>query len=83
MSIKLSFHGGVDGVTGSCHLLEAGGLNILVDCGFFQGGYDVVYQLEDGTFIDADGNPIEVPHGYKFVKSKKLKEAMLDTLMGT
>lgn len=37
MSIELSFHGGVEGVTGSCHLLEAGGLTILVDCGLFQG----------------------------------------------
>jgi metallo-beta-lactamase family protein len=37
MSIELSFHGGVDTVTGSCHLLKAGGLTILVDCGLFQG----------------------------------------------
>lgn len=38
MSIQLSFHGGVDTVTGSCHLLKAGGLRILIDCGLFQGG---------------------------------------------
>ncbi|UCD36137.1 MAG: MBL fold metallo-hydrolase [Nitrospiraceae bacterium] len=38
MPVELSFHGGVDGVTGSCHLLQAGGLRILVDCGLFQGG---------------------------------------------
>lgn len=41
MSISLSFHGGVDGVTGSCHLLRVNGLNVLVDCGFFQGGLEV------------------------------------------
>ncbi|UCG78552.1 MAG: MBL fold metallo-hydrolase [Nitrospirota bacterium] len=37
MSIELSFHGGVDTVTGSCHLIKAGGLNVLIDCGMFQG----------------------------------------------
>jgi metallo-beta-lactamase family protein len=37
MPIGLSFHGGVEGVTGSCYLLRAGGLQVLVDCGLFQG----------------------------------------------
>jgi metallo-beta-lactamase family protein len=37
MPVTLSFHGGVDTVTGSCHLLSADGLNILIDCGMFQG----------------------------------------------
>jgi metallo-beta-lactamase family protein len=36
--MKLSFHGADRGVTGSCHLLEAAGKRILVDCGLFQGG---------------------------------------------
>ncbi|TVR80991.1 MAG: MBL fold metallo-hydrolase [Chitinophagaceae bacterium] len=30
-------HGAAQTVTGSCHILEAGGLKILLDCGFFQG----------------------------------------------
>ncbi len=34
----LSFHGADRGVTGSCHLLEAAGRKILVDCGLYQGG---------------------------------------------
>lgn len=35
--IKLSFHGGVPDVTGSCHLLDFGEASILVDCGMHQG----------------------------------------------
>jgi predicted metal-dependent RNase len=30
---KVTHLGGENGVTGSCHLLQANGLNILVDCG--------------------------------------------------
>lgn len=41
MSVHLSFHGGVETVSGSCHLLRAGGVNMLVDCGLFQGRRDV------------------------------------------
>ena len=37
--------GGENTVTGSCHLLQANGLNIMVDCGFAQGN-DVVLPME-------------------------------------
>jgi len=52
MSLGLSFHGGVEGVTGSCHLLKAGDLYILVDCGFFQGGFEIEQKNRDGFGFD-------------------------------
>jgi metallo-beta-lactamase family protein len=35
--MKLSFHGADQAVTGSCHRLAAGGHEILIDCGLYQG----------------------------------------------
>lgn len=39
--MKLSFHGADRGVTGSCHLLQCGGRQILIDCGMYQGGREL------------------------------------------
>ncbi|RDC71311.1 MBL fold metallo-hydrolase [Rhodovulum sp. 12E13] len=39
--MHIEFHGAAGGVTGSCHLVEAGGRRILVDCGMFQGGREL------------------------------------------
>jgi metallo-beta-lactamase family protein len=39
--MKLSFHGADRDVTGSCHLIEAQGKRILVDCGLYQGGREL------------------------------------------
>jgi metallo-beta-lactamase family protein len=65
MSIKLSFHGGVDGVTGSCHLLETGGLRILIDCGMFQGGPDVEQKNYDDFGFDPSGiDYLILTHGH-------------------
>jgi metallo-beta-lactamase family protein len=37
---RLTFHGAAGEVTGSCALVESGGVRFLVDCGMFQGGQD-------------------------------------------
>jgi metallo-beta-lactamase family protein len=36
--MRLSFHGAVGGVTGSCYLLETGAARVLLECGLVQGG---------------------------------------------
>lgn len=39
--MRITFHGAAGGeVTGSCHLVEAGGRRILLDCGMIQGSRD-------------------------------------------
>lgn len=39
--MKLEFHGADQNVTGSCHLFEATGKKILIDCGLYQGGREM------------------------------------------
>src|SRR5210317_2070234 len=39
--MQLSFHGAAGCITGSCHLVTAGNLKILVDCGLFQGSHEL------------------------------------------
>jgi hypothetical protein len=46
--VKLSFHGDDRGVTGSCHLVECNGSYILIDCGLYQGGHELLV-LEESS----------------------------------
>ncbi|MHB1678539.1 MAG: MBL fold metallo-hydrolase RNA specificity domain-containing protein [Sulfuriferula sp.] len=39
--MNISFHGADRGVTGSCHLINCAGKNILIDCGMYQGGREL------------------------------------------
>ncbi|UHD17928.1 MBL fold metallo-hydrolase RNA specificity domain-containing protein [Thiocapsa bogorovii] len=56
--MRLSFHGADRAVTGSCHLVEVGGLNILVDCGLFQGGREV--DEENAADLGFDPESIDI-----------------------
>ncbi len=51
MEIKLKFLGAAQNVTGSCHMLQADGIKILVDCGFFQ----------ERQFSERNWSPFPVP----------------------
>lgn len=76
--MKLTFIGAAHEVTGSCHLLEANGKRILIDCGMEQGPdlyenqelpvaeADVDYILLTHAHIDHSGRiPLMCKHGFK------------------
>jgi metallo-beta-lactamase family protein len=50
--MKLSFNGADRGVTGSCHMVEAAGLKILIDCGLYQGGKELDEENEEPFGFD-------------------------------
>ena len=75
--MRLSFFGAAHEVTGSCHLLEACGKNILIDCGMEQGPDlyenqelpvtpgEIDYILLTHAHIDHSGNiPLMVKNGF-------------------
>ena len=55
--MKISFHGADQGVTGSCHLVECAGKRILIDCGMYQGGRELV--AENTQPFDFDPTSID------------------------
>ena len=76
--MKLTFIGAAHEVTGSCHLLEANGKNILIDCGMEQGADlfenqelpvaagDIDFILLTHAHIDNAGLiPLMCKHGFK------------------
>jgi len=50
--MKISFHGADQGVTGSCHLVECAGKRILIDCGMYQGGRELVAENSEPFGFD-------------------------------
>lgn len=79
--MKITFNGAAKGVTGSNHLVEAGDIKILVDCGMFQGSSaekkrnydplpynpaDIDYVLLTHSHIDHSGRiPLLYKQGYR------------------
>jgi metallo-beta-lactamase family protein len=51
--VKVSFHGAAREVTGSCHLIECAGKRVLIDCGLFQGGRELVEDNAGAFGFDA------------------------------
>ena len=51
MQIKLKFFGAAQNVTGSRHLLQANGVSVLVDCGFYQ----------ERQYRDRNWDPFPIP----------------------
>ena len=45
MNLSIQFLGGLENVTGSMHLVEAGKTRILLDCGLYQGRRDESYEI--------------------------------------
>ena len=58
-----SSHGAAGEVTGSCHLLEIGHIQILIDCGLFQ-GQEEAYNYEDFDFDPKEINYLIVTHAH-------------------
>jgi metallo-beta-lactamase family protein len=61
----LSFHGADQAVTGSCHLLEAGGFKLLVDCGLYQSRQEIVDEnREPFGFVPAEIDVLLLTHAH-------------------
>jgi metallo-beta-lactamase family protein len=61
--MKITFWGAVKTVTGSCHIVEAGGLNLLLDCGMFQ-GHDHERNFQPFPFAPKDIDYVLLSHAH-------------------
>ena len=61
--MQITHFGGADCVTGSCHLLHANGLNIMVDCGAVQGN-DSVVPMDRWSVRPADIDYLFLTHAH-------------------
>jgi metallo-beta-lactamase family protein len=63
--IKIAFHGGVEGVTGSRHLISINDKQVLFDCGLFQGRRGEYYERNlNFTFDPAKVNAMVASHAH-------------------
>lgn len=63
--MKLSFNGADRGVTGSCHMVEAAGLRMLIDCGLFQGSRELDEEnAEDFGFDPSSIDVVLLTHAH-------------------
>ena len=64
MEIKLSFLGAAQNVTGSRHLLQANGTNVLVDCGLYQERHFANRNWDKFPFPPAKLNAVILTHAH-------------------
>ncbi len=63
--MKITFYGAARGVTGSKHLIETNGYNILLDCGLHQGRRHEAYELNKKLpFNAADVDAVILSHAH-------------------
>ncbi len=63
--MELEFYGATRRVTGSCHILRAGGFTLLLDCGLVQGGFeDEVLNREPFPFDPGSIDALVLSHGH-------------------
>jgi len=63
--MRITFCGAAETVTGSCHLVEAEGLNILLDCGLFQGPQEIEDRNRGSfPFTPADIDVVLLSHAH-------------------
>ena len=63
--MHITFFGAAREVTGSCNLLNISGINILIDCGMFQGGRENESKNFDPLPFDpSDINAVIVTHAH-------------------
>ena len=63
MDFKLIHLGGENTVTGSCHLLQANGINIMVDCGLAQGN-DVLLPMKSWPVSPSEIDYLFLTHAH-------------------
>jgi len=63
--MNITFCGAAETVTGSCHLVETGGLKIVLDCGLFQGARKIERRNREGfPFVPSEADFVLLSHAH-------------------